>query len=266
MITSEQTEQQVNTMDNKSVVKPPVTIDVQQQGNDVENKLKDVKQIIAHLAQQFPKCFTLEGEAQPLKIGIFRELTERVKPDMMISRTQLRQALRRYTSSWRYLKSIARGGQRVDLDGVAGDKIEQEHIDFALKELEQIRLKFTQARKGLKQKKFNKKTQKETGVTSKSQAKFNHSKQRTSAHSYVTSKVKRDKNNEHSTRQTEKNTSKINLLPLTEQLNKPGTQVLIKLGQTPLSGVIQKVAKGVIHVQLDSGMVVKTTFENIYLA
>ncbi len=29
----------------------------------------------------FPKCFTLEGEAKPLKIGIFQDLAERPNED-----------------------------------------------------------------------------------------------------------------------------------------------------------------------------------------
>lgn len=37
-------------------------------------KLKNSKEVIAYIAECFPKCFTLEGEAKPLKIGIFRIL------------------------------------------------------------------------------------------------------------------------------------------------------------------------------------------------
>ncbi len=29
----------------------------------------------------FPKCFTLEGEAKPLKSGIFQDLAERLNED-----------------------------------------------------------------------------------------------------------------------------------------------------------------------------------------
>lgn len=34
------------------------------------NKLNSSKEVIAYLAETFPRCFTLEGEARPLKIGI----------------------------------------------------------------------------------------------------------------------------------------------------------------------------------------------------
>ncbi|MDI9730686.1 RNA chaperone ProQ, partial [Stutzerimonas stutzeri] len=71
------------------------------------------------LAQRFPHCFSAEGEARPLKIGIFQDLVERVQGLNSLSKTQLRSALRLYTSSWRYLYRIKAGATRVDLDGNA---------------------------------------------------------------------------------------------------------------------------------------------------
>lgn len=35
-------------------------------------KLNSSKEVIAFLAERFPHCFSAEGEARPLKIGIFR--------------------------------------------------------------------------------------------------------------------------------------------------------------------------------------------------
>ena len=230
-------------------------------GSEESSKLKDVKQIIAYLAEQFPKCFTAEGEAKPLKIGIFRELAERVESQGVVSRTQLRQALRRYTSSWRYLKSIAKGGVRIDLDGNPGDKVEQDHIDHAAKALEESKAKFEASRKTLKDKKIYKKSQKDTGANSNKQTKFTNSKQRAAGQSYVTSKTSGKKGSKPAKKQPEKKAPAVELTPLTEQLNTPGTQVMVKLGQSPVPGVIREVAKGAIHVELNSGMVVKTTFE-----
>ncbi len=34
-------------------------------------KLNSSKEVIAFLAERFPHCFSAEGEARPLKIGIF---------------------------------------------------------------------------------------------------------------------------------------------------------------------------------------------------
>ena len=277
MVSSEQTEQTLESVESAQLAVSDAIESIegtQEDKDNVEHKIKDVKQIIVYLAEQFPKCFTAEGEAHPLKIGIFRELADRVEPQGVVSRTQLRQALRRYTSSWRYLKCIARGGQRIDLDGIAGDKVEQEHIDHAAKELEQSKAKFEQSRKMLKEKKIYKKSQKDTGENSKNRAKLSNSKQRAAGQSYVTSKVTGKPAGGKAGKPAGKKAATdaktqapaVDLSPLTEQLNKPGTSVLVKLGQSPMPGVIQEVSKGVIHVQLNSGMVVKTTFENIFLA
>lgn len=71
-------------------------------------KLNSSKEVIAFLAERFPHCFSAEGEARPLKIGIFQDLVERVGGEMNLSKTQLRSALRLYTSSWRYLYALSR--------------------------------------------------------------------------------------------------------------------------------------------------------------
>jgi len=59
-------------------------------------KLTDTKAIIAYLVEKFPLCFIAEGEAKPLKIGLFQDLAEALKDDERVSKTQLRQALRQY--------------------------------------------------------------------------------------------------------------------------------------------------------------------------
>lgn len=80
-------------------------------------KLPDTKAVIAFLVETFPACFTQEGEAKPLKIGIFQDLAARLDADERVSKTQLRVALRHYTNAWRYLRSVKAGVARVDLDG-----------------------------------------------------------------------------------------------------------------------------------------------------
>ena len=77
---------------------------------------KDVKQILAELSEKFPLCFSQSGEAKPLKIGIFQDLAQRLSEEDGISKTQIRHALRLYTSSWRYLAGVKVGVARVDLD------------------------------------------------------------------------------------------------------------------------------------------------------
>lgn len=94
-------------------------------------KLNSSKEVIAFLAERFPHCFSAEGEARPLKIGIFQDLVERVGGEMNLSKTQLRSALRLYTSSWRYLYGVKPGATRVDLDGNPCGELEEQHVEHA---------------------------------------------------------------------------------------------------------------------------------------
>ncbi|CCG87478.1 RNA chaperone ProQ [Erwinia piriflorinigrans] len=102
-------------------------------------KLNSTKEVIAFLAERFPQCFSAEGEARPLKIGIFQDLVERVQGETSLSKTQLRSALRLYTSSWRYLYGIKAGAARVDLDGNACGQLDEQHVEHARKQLEEAK-------------------------------------------------------------------------------------------------------------------------------
>lgn len=102
-------------------------------------KLNSSKEVIAFLAERFPHCFSAEGEARPLKIGIFQDLVERVGGEMNLSKTQLRSALRLYTSSWRYLYGVKPGATRVDLDGNSCGELEEQHVEHARKQLEEAK-------------------------------------------------------------------------------------------------------------------------------
>ncbi|KQN53091.1 RNA chaperone ProQ [Erwinia sp. E602] len=102
-------------------------------------KLNSTKEVIAFLAERFPQCFSAEGEARPLKIGIFQDLVDRVQGEMNLSKTQLRSALRLYTSSWRYLYGIKAGADRVDLDGNACGQLDEQHVEHARKQLEEAK-------------------------------------------------------------------------------------------------------------------------------
>ncbi|KFK94797.1 MULTISPECIES: RNA chaperone ProQ [unclassified Serratia (in: enterobacteria)] len=104
-----------------------------------QHKLNTVKEVIAFLAERFPLCFSAEGEARPLKIGIFQDLVERLQEEENLSKTQLRSALRLYTSSWRYLYGVKVGAQRVDLDGNPCGELEQQHVDHARQQLEEAK-------------------------------------------------------------------------------------------------------------------------------
>ncbi|WP_239493878.1 RNA chaperone ProQ [Pasteurella multocida] len=104
-------------------------------------KLTNNKEVIAYLVEKFPLCFSLEGEAKPLKIGLFQDLAEALQDDERVSKTQLRQALRAYTSNWRYLHGCKAGAERVDLQGNACGILEQEHAEHAAQQLAEAKAK-----------------------------------------------------------------------------------------------------------------------------
>lgn len=113
-------------------------------------KLNSSKEVIAFLAERFPQCFSAEGEARPLKIGIFQDLVARVEGESSLSKTQLRSALRLYTSSWRYLYGIKLGAVRVDLDGNPCGELDEQHVEHARKQLEEAKAR-VQARRAEQQ-------------------------------------------------------------------------------------------------------------------
>ena len=110
-------------------------------------KLTDTKAIIAYLVEKFPLCFIAEGEAKPLKIGLFQDLAEALKDDERVSKTQLRQALRQYTSNWRYLHGCREGAERVDLYGNPAGVLDAEHVSHAAQQLAEAKAKFAETRK-----------------------------------------------------------------------------------------------------------------------
>jgi ProP effector len=109
---------------------------------ETEIKRTSSKDIIAYLTEKFPQCFSIKGPVKPLKIGIFQDLAERLKDDETVSKTRLRQALRHYTSSWRYLKVIKVGAFRIDIDGQNVSEIDDEQAKYASKALKESQEKF----------------------------------------------------------------------------------------------------------------------------
>ncbi len=201
------------------------------------NKLKNSKEVIQYLAAQFPNCFSTEGEAKPLKIGIFQDLAERLKEDDRVSNTVLRSALRQYTSSWRYLHGVKVGSRRVDLDGVEGAEIEQEHVDHAQKTLKESKDKAFANKK-----KQAEKNPKAKNPGRKAKPEFNRSSKPKAAKPAVEPKP----------------IEKIDSKDLVA-----GKSVRVLVGQTPMPGQITEVTKDGIAVTLKSGMLVKVKAEHI---
>lgn len=197
------------------------------------NKLKNSKEVIAYLAELFPQCFSLKGEAKPLKIGIFQDLTKRLKDDSRVSNTLLRSALRQYTSSWRYLHGVKAGVNRIDLDGQPAEIVEQQHADHAQQKLKES-----------KEKVFGSKAQ-----TKKETKPAGTKTERTNT-------TRRPKRNNNPPRP-----AKVKVVP-SEELH-TGKQIRVLVGKTPMPGIITEIVKNEISVQLNSGMQVKVKKEHI---
>lgn len=210
---------------------------------DNPQKFSNSKEVIAFLAESFPACFSVEGEAKPLKIGIFQDLAERLQEEERVSKTLLRSSLRHYTNSWRYLHSVKEGAHRVDLDGNQDAVIEKDHADHAKQVLAESKAKVAERRK-------DQQTKNGAGKKNgKNKAAF---KQKTTI-----SGTNVEKNRPNKRPPPEK---------LSDDQMVAGTQVTVKVGKTPMPATITEVAKDGVHVQLNSGMVVKVTADQLRLA
>ncbi|WP_333608748.1 RNA chaperone ProQ [Arsukibacterium sp.] len=218
------------------------------------NKPTNVKEVLALLAQQFPRCFSIQGEIQPLKVGIFQDLALRLADEGLISKTQLRQALRVYTSSWRYLEATKAGVARVDLDGVAGEVIDEQQAEHASKILAESKLKAAESRKTkLQQQRAQANPKPEPSVV-----KNKPNKKRPVRSNTQTAKP-----------QPEAAPASNAVAPLTAVANedlKVGASVLVKLGQSPMSATVLEAHGQDVTVQLGSGMVIKTRQDNLFQA
>ncbi len=219
---------------------------------EIEIKRTSTKDIIAYLAEKFPACFSIKGQVKPLKIGIFQDLAEKLDGDDTVSKTRLRQALRHYTSSWRYLKAIKLGVFRVDIDGKDIAKIDEEQANYASKTLKESQEKFG-----------NKKNQNKEIKKDTNKAENNNSEQlnnKASGNNKHKAKFKSVK----SAKQKSPKKELPPLKPVESSTIKVGSKVKIKLGNSPMNATITEISGQDISVQLDSGMVVKAQIQNIY--
>ncbi|MDO6618094.1 MULTISPECIES: RNA chaperone ProQ [unclassified Shewanella] len=205
------------------------------------DKLTDTNAVLAYLYETFPLCFIAEGETKPLKIGLFQDLAARLADDSKVSKTQLRVALRRYTSSWRYLKGVKAGVQRIDLDGQDCGELEQEHIDHAQQTLKEGQEKAKAKRQAVAAKAAPKKPARKPAAKAP---------------------VKKDR----PAKPAKPAAPKINYVAAKFDELKQKQRVSVKLGQNPVPGVITDIKKEDIHVQLDTGLIVKVRAEHILLS
>lgn len=218
-----------------------------------QQKFSNSKEVIAFLAETFPACFSTQGDAKPLKIGIFQDLAERLAEDERISKTMLRTSLRHYTNSWRYLHAVTEGAPRVDLDGKQDAVVDQEHAEHAKAQLAESKEKAALRRKENKHK---------AARPSAGQKKM--TKAKVSDGTNANRSVKNDTNGTKS--RSVKPTKRTPPAKLSDSDLIAGTQVTVKLGKVPVEGTISEIAKEGVHVQLSTGMVVKVPADTLRLA
>jgi len=215
--------------------------------------LNSTKEVIAFLAERFPQCFSAEGEARPLKIGIFQDLVERVQGEMGLSKTQLRSALRLYTSSWRYLYGIKAGADRVDLDGNACGQLDEQHVEHARKQLEEAKARVQAHRE---QQRAKKREAGEETAPRRPRKPATESKQPRKARS---SKPARAQNAPASATREERQPSRSKPVTDTSALQ-IGQSIKVAAGKNAMDATILEIGKDGVRVQLASGlaMIVRT--------
>ena len=205
------------------------------------DKLKSTKDVVAYISGHFPQCFVLDGEVRPLKIGIFQDLVKRLDGDTKVSKTQLRSALRQYTSSWRYLHGVKLGAIRIDLDGKDSGELENEHIEHAKTALAESKARFYANKKS----KSNPKKPNESELE----------KRRENKPSLLnsTKDVKSKRKAESFVPKT--------IPPLALNKIVVGQQVCVNMGRGNISATIIEISKDGVRVQLNNGlqMVVKNS-------
>ncbi|MBL4764562.1 MAG: RNA chaperone ProQ [Colwellia sp.] len=226
---------------------------------ETEIKRISTKDIITYLTEKFPECFSVKGQVKPLKVGIFQDLADKLTDDETVSKTRLRQALRHYTSSWRYLKAIKLGTFRVDIDGKDVAKIDEDQANYASKTLKESQEKFSNNSAANKKPADNGTKKPYKGHKPKGSV--------TNTSTTTPAEAKRDSAKYKSLKATKRKVVKKELPPLKPVESATitvGCKVKVQLGNSPMNATITEIAGKDISVQLDSGMIIKTQMQNIY--
>ncbi|MGC7559499.1 RNA chaperone ProQ [Pasteurella sp. PK-2025] len=207
-------------------------------------KLTNNKEIIAYLVEKFPLCFSLAGEAKPLKIGVFQDLAEALQEDERVSKTQLRQALRAYTSNWRYLHGCKVGAERVDLQGNPCGVLEEEHAQHAATQLAEAKAKVAEKRAAENAANPEKKrsTRRPNNKTAQTQIK--------------------DKKTGVKTKAPRKPKVALNAVDMA-QLQK-GDKVKVKVGEHAKNAIFLESVKELARVELENGLVISVTADRLF--
>ncbi|GKW15273.1 RNA chaperone ProQ [Pectobacterium actinidiae] len=245
-------------------------------------KLNSSKEVIAFLAERFPLCFTTEGETRPLKIGIFQDLVERVPESDNVSKTQLRSALRLYTSSWRYLYGVKLGAQRVDLDGNPCGELEQQHVDHARKQLEEAKAR-VQAQRAEQQAKKREAAGESADAArtprpaqkraprrdasnnaSQNRASQNHAPRKPRQPSSGQSQSSSQQSANAQARQAKPASNERQRVAVTDVSKlQIGQEIKVRAGKDAMDATVLEIAKGEVRVQLASGLAMIVRAEHL---
>ncbi len=227
-------------------------------------KLNSSKEVIAFLAERFPLCFSAEGEARPLKIGIFQDLVSRVEGELSLSKTQLRSALRLYTSSWRYLHGIKAGAIRVDLDGNPCGELDEQHVEHARVQLEEAKAR-VQAKRAEQQAK-KREAASAAGVTEEAPRRKRKPQPATARRQEGAERKARSEKPAHkpAEKPAEKAPDEERRAPVTDiSVLQVGQTLKVKAGNNAMDATVLEITKDGVRVQLTSGMAMIVRAEHL---
>lgn len=227
-------------------------------------KLNSSKEVIAFLAERFPLCFSAEGEARPLKIGIFQDLVSRIEGELSLSKTQLRSALRLYTSSWRYLHGIKAGAVRVDLDGNACGELDEQHIEHARVQLEEAKAR-VQAKRAEQQAK-KREAAAAAGVTEEAPRRKRKPQPAVARRQDGAERKSRVEKPTHkpAEKSAEKALREEHRTPVTDiSVLQVGQTIKVKAGNNAMDATVLEITKDGVRVQLTSGMAMIVRAEHL---
>ncbi|MGQ0286299.1 RNA chaperone ProQ [Pasteurellaceae bacterium 22721_9_1] len=229
------TEQQVQNQEVEIAETEQQALSTETATEEVSGKWSN-KEVIAYLAEKFPLCFSVEGEAKPLKIGLFQDLAEALADDDNVSKTQLRHVLRQYTSNWRYLHGCRLGAVRVDLQGNPAGVLEQEHVEHAQQQLAEAKAKLAEKR-----------------AANKEQVKKRPAR-----------KPQVDKNAKFAKKPMANKKTMPKLTAVSLDDLQEGGKVKVKVGDSVKNAVVLQTMKDSARVQLDNGLVVNIAADRLF--
>ena len=195
-----------------------------------------------------------------LKIVIFRDIVSRITEEDGISKTQLRTALRMYTSSWRYLYGVKEGAKRVDLDGNDCGDLEAEHVEHARTQLTEAKAR-VQAQRAQKREQDGEKKPRPADKAAADSRRSRTDKPKAPRTGKAPSPKSADAPRKPRAPRPE---SQSELTPITDiQALKVGQQLKVTVGSGVMDAQVLEITKDGVRVQLPSGLAMIVRAEHL---